>query len=828
MLRAAFGPSTVSSDPLRAGRVEADRLSGLLLLGHFPVALLLGALYGDWPLAIAIGAPLSASALALSWFRPGMSSTRILVSVAYMLYSALFIQLAHGLIELHFHVFASLALLLVYRDWRLPLIAATVIVAHHAIFLYAQQRMPGVHVMLGAKPGAAAWYMWSVHVVFVLVESAILASMAWRLAVEAEQTREIFKSLGELGWHGRESAPESNVADAQRSVVNAIHALEACSLELEAAVLEQRAIALPPSDALYGAFLTIDVQMRRAAQCVEMLRVEADESSERLRESNRVLAEEIDRANALTERAEAATLAKSTFLAHMSHEIRTPLTAILGYADIVRAESLGEDPLSPRAIAVDTIERAGEHLLALINDILDLSALESGKLTAEHVEASLAQVLVDIDRLMQARAAAKGVALETRLVSPIPARIRTDPTRLRQILLNLTANAVKFTESGRIEILAGLALRDSREVLRIAVTDTGPGISHDQASRLFEPFRQADTSVTRRHGGSGLGLSISQRLAELLGGDVRLESTSRGIGSRFTLEIPLIPVPGCGVLSSFEECTREGRSQLPPRADIKAPRLSGRILLAEDGEDNQRLIAFHLRASGADVTVAANGRIALALLDARQHTSTPFDLLVADMQMPELDGYTLARAVRERRWPIPVIALTAYAMPEDRQRCIDAGCDDYAAKPIQRLELLRTCRRWMSDSPAVDNMFPVDAIDSGRAEREQAPEETQVLASQFEGDPMMRELISDFLRRLAVRMDALHSDWNARELDRMAVGVHQLKGSASGYGFPTISEAAGRLESCLRDGDVGVNGSSALAALSALCQAAMRHELARA
>lgn len=828
MLRAAFGPSTVSSDPLGAGRVDADRLSGLLLLGHFPIACLLAALYGDWPLALAIGAPLSAVALAVTWLRPGMSSTRILVSVAYMLYSALFIQLGHGLTELHFHVFAAMALLLVYRDWRLPLIAATAIAVHHTLFLYAQQTMPGVHVMPDAEAGIAGWYMWSVHIVFVLVESAILASMAWRLAVEAEQTREIFKSLGELGWQGRENAPESNVADAQRSVVNAIHALEACSLELEAAVLEQRAIALPPSDALYGAFLTVDGQMRRAAQCVEMLRVEADESSERLRESNRVLAEEIDRASALTERAEAATLAKSAFLANMSHEIRTPLTAILGYADIVRSESCGEDPLSPRAIAVDTIERAGEHLLALINDILDLSKLESGKLIVEHVDASLAHVLVDVDRLMQARATAKGIALETRIVTPIPDRIRTDPTRLRQILLNLTANAVKFIEAGRIEILASVGVRDARDVLRMAVTDTGPGISHEQADRLFEPFTQADTSVTRRHGGTGLGLSISQRLAELLGGDVRLEWTGRGVGSRFTLEIPLTPVPGCGMLSSFEDCTRQRSSHLPPRGDVKAPRLSGRILLAEDGEDNQRLIAFHLRTSGADVTVAENGRIALALLDARQHTSAPFDLLVADMQMSELDGYNLARAVRERRWPIPVIALTAYAMPEDRQRCIDAGCDDYAAKPIHRLELLRTCRRWMSDTPVSENVFPIDAADLGYAECDRPPEETRMLASQFEDDPMMRELISDFLRRLAVRVDALHTDWRARELDRMSVEVHRLKGAASGYGFPTIGEAASRLQSCLRDDDGGVNGSSALEALSALCQAAIRHELARA
>ncbi|QJR34283.1 ATP-binding protein [Gemmatimonas groenlandica] len=809
MLSATLRPSSVTSDLLRVGRAGADHLNGVLLLAHFPVACLLASIYGDWPIALAFGAPTSALAFALTRKHPGRSSTRIVVSVAYMLYSALFIQLAHGLTELHFHVFAALALLLVYRDWRLPLIAAAAIAVHHTLFLYAQQIMPGVHVMVNAMSGTAGLYMLAVHIVFVLVESTILALMAWRLEMEAEQTQVVFKTLGELGWQGRQNASTDDVVAAQRTVVDAIRALEECSAELESAVIEQRAIDLPPSEALYGAFLNVAVQMRRAAECVESLRVEADESSDRLRESNRVLAAEIERATALTERAEAATIAKSAFLANMSHEIRTPLTAILGYAGIVKSESRNDDLLSPRLMAVDTIERAGEHLLAVINDILDLSKLESGKVVSEHLDSSVAQILCDVDSIVRARAVAKGVSLQTRVLTPIPERILTDPTRLRQILLNLAGNAVKFIEQGQVEILASVAVAGGREVLRLAVTDTGPGMTPEQAARLFQPFSQADASVTRRHGGTGLGLTISQRLAVLLGGAVHLERTAPGVGSCFAFEIPLHEVPGSIRLDTFAACIARSVTQAPLGAEAETPTLSGRILLAEDGEDNQRLIVHHLRNAGAQVTVADNGRIALDLLDAQQGSPSPFDLLITDMQMPELDGYSLARTVRERGWSIPVVALTAHAMSEDRERCIEAGCDDYATKPINRSVLIRTCHRWLSNAGMHRDV-------------------AATLPSQFEGDPEMRELIGDFLVRLDERVESMHNSWNAGELDRVLVEAHKLRGSAGGYGFPTISAAAGRLEGCLRERADHALCVIALDALTSLARAAVRHETAHA
>ncbi len=386
--------------------------------------------------------------------------------------------------------------------------------------------------------------------------------------------------------------------------------------------------------------------------------------------------------------AEAANRAKSEFLANMSHEIRTPLTAILGYADLLRDD--GDLAAAPerRIQAIDTIRNAGTHLLTVINDILDLSKIEAGRMNIEEVETPLIQVLAEVESLMRPRAVAKGVALSTELLTPLPDRIKSDPTRLRQILMNLVGNAAKFTEHGSVRVRAG---RSEAGSLVIEVEDTGPGISSEQATRLFGSFSQADGTVTRRFGGTGLGLAISGRLASLMGGNVTLERSTPGVGSCFRVELPLVPAPGALSRDRLTVAT-----SVPRLAETAPPsKLAGRILLAEDGPDNQRLISFHLRKAGATVDIADNGRIALERIDAAIAAGMPYDLLVTDMQMPEMDGYTLARTLRERGTAMPVIALTAHAMNEDRDRCLDAGCNDYITKPVDRGVLLATCEAWI-------------------------------------------------------------------------------------------------------------------------------------
>jgi len=385
--------------------------------------------------------------------------------------------------------------------------------------------------------------------------------------------------------------------------------------------------------------------------------------------------------------AEAASRTKSEFLANMSHEIRTPLTAILGYADLLR-----DDPSMPpdrRAETIDTIRSAGEHLLVVINDILDLSKIEAGKMSVERVPTALTSILHEVASIARPRAAGKGVNLTTTLASPVPDSILSDPTRLRQILLNLAGNAAKFTEAGSVTITVAEDRQSPGPTLVIDVEDTGPGMTPEQAGKLFQSFSQADASVTRRHGGTGLGLTISRRLAALMGGEVTLDRTEPGKGSRFRVRLPLEPAPGALIVDQLDAVT--GKTSKPlPRALLT---LVGRILLAEDGPDNQRLIAHHLRKAGATVDVADNGRIALEMI-----TNNPpgtYDLLLTDMQMPEMDGYTLARTLRSRSNDIPIVALTAHVMAEDRQRCLDAGCNDYASKPIDKNNLLSTCGAWI-------------------------------------------------------------------------------------------------------------------------------------
>jgi len=363
----------------------------------------------------------------------------------------------------------------------------------------------------------------------------------------------------------------------------------------------------------------------------------------------------------------------------------------LGYADLLRED--GDASLAParRIETIDTIRNAGTHLLTVINDILDISKIEADKMTIERVATPLTSILHEVVSLIRPRAAGKGVTLNALLASPVPDLIISDPTRLRQIVMNLAGNAAKFTEVGTVSITSRVMPRDGGAMLVIDVDDTGPGMTTEQAGRLFQAFSQADNTVTRKHGGTGLGLTISRRLAALMGGEVTLARTEPGKGSCFRIELPLEAAPGAVMIERLDAVVALANKA----AASPVVTLSGRILLAEDGLDNQRLIAFHLRKAGATVDIADNGRIALEMIDRSEADKNRYDLLLTDMQMPEMDGYTLARTLRERESSLAIVALTAHAMAEDRQKCLDSGCDDYATKPIEKAKLLTTCADWI-------------------------------------------------------------------------------------------------------------------------------------
>lgn len=398
------------------------------------------------------------------------------------------------------------------------------------------------------------------------------------------------------------------------------------------------------------------------------------------------------RTNEAMLRAEMANHAKSEFLANMSHEIRTPMTAILGFADLLSEDGNVHIAAEYRAETVNTIKRASTHLMTIINDILDLSKIEAGKMTVESIDTSVIRVLHEVTSLMRPRAIGKGLKLETKLQSPIPEKVIGDPTRLRQVLLNLVGNAINFTDTGRVSIAARVKYEQDRALILFEVEDTGPGISPEQVEGLFTPFSQADTTVTRKYGGTGLGLTICHRLAEIMGGNVAMVRTAPGMGACFRLTLPLQPVAGAAMVNELD-LVKASSSTEPKMLSVK---LNGKILLAEDGLDNQRLIAFHLRKAGAVVDIADNGLIALTMIDQAIIDQSPYQLLLTDMQMPEMDGYMLARTLRNRNSDLPVVALTAHAMAEDRDKCLKAGCNDYTSKPIEKATLLEVCQRWMA------------------------------------------------------------------------------------------------------------------------------------
>jgi CheY-like chemotaxis protein/HPt (histidine-containing phosphotransfer) domain-containing protein len=481
----------------------------------------------------------------------------------------------------------------------------------------------------------------------------------------------------------------------------------------------------------------------------------------------------------------------------MSHEIRTPLTAILGFAENLLDPATSE---YERRDAVKTILRNGEHLLGILNDILDLSKIEAGKLAVERIEVSPTRLAADVIAIMRVRAEAKGLSLSLRYASAIPETIQTDPTRLRQILINLLGNAIKFTERGGVELHARLERDPAEPRLRFDVIDTGIGMTAAQLQKLFEPFSQADGSTTRRFGGTGLGLSISRQLARFLVGDVTVESEP-GHGSKFSVTVATGPLEGVAMIEN--PSVAQPPSGQFERIDFSSVRLAARILLVEDSPDSQLLISSFLRKLGADVDTANNGTSGVEKALASLRSQSPFDLVLMDIQMSSLDGYAATRLLRQQGFHQPVIALTANAMTGDREECLAAGCDDYAVKPINRAELVRQIQTLLARSNPTG--LRLDAGGSKRAgshsfEAEDSPEEAPLLdhraaLARAGDDPeLAREvaelaipLLSEWLTEIDQALEC--DDWPT--VRRIA---HTLKATADNVGANAARLAALRLE----------------------------------
>lgn len=381
-----------------------------------------------------------------------------------------------------------------------------------------------------------------------------------------------------------------------------------------------------------------------------------------------------------------ANVAKSEFLANMSHEIRTPMAAILGYADILLGHL--KDPDNQTSIQV--IKRNGEHLLDIINDILDLSRIEAGKLEVELLPCELPQFIADIESLMHVRAANKHLDLNIAFDGRIPRDIVTDSTRLRQILINLIGNSIKFTDRGEVQLLTRY-IDSVQPAIQFQVKDSGIGMSPEQQSKLYQPFTQGDSSVTRAFGGSGLGLAISKRLVEMLQGTIILDSTL-GVGSCFTVTLPIARIAGLELV--------DPRESLPIRESVslsKPRRLRCRALVVDDRRDVRYISQHFLEAAGARVSTAEDGELAVAEVHRAIDTGEAYDIIVLDMQMPNVDGYQAATALRACGIEQPIIALTADVMKGDRERCLKSGCDDYITKPIQHEAFVEMVAKYTQD-----------------------------------------------------------------------------------------------------------------------------------
>jgi signal transduction histidine kinase/DNA-binding response OmpR family regulator len=719
---------------------RGDRAMKIVVFLHCVLGLCFAFAHGTWLMALTMGGSAALMFHVCAWLLPRQFLTRCAAGLALQVFTILYNFQLHGLPEMQFFFFTSFTLMIVYQDWRCLWPGTALILGHH---LTIATLTSGQNVYLLSDPADPGRLGFHLGIAVAQVAIASRCAALWRDTTLRKAWKE--RKLRESG---------SLLEDQLRQAQDSESRLQAQAAQL----LEVR------TD------LERDIEKRsRTESALEQYMTELEQARSHAESQTQLLKTQAIELEQARDAALASVRTKSEFLANMSHEIRTPMNGVLGMIELLRGTPLD---LLQRDY-VETARGSAETLLTIINDILDLSRIEAGKLAIESIPFSPRALMDEVVQMFASRAREQNLELRCILPPELPAYLAGDPNRLRQILVNLLGNALKFTSQGEIALQADVFRRAAHFVsMRFLVRDTGVGIPYERQKDVFESFTQADGSTTRQYGGSGLGLTICRQLVRLMDGEIGMESAPDS-GSVFWIDVTLpIPARRTQTVEEQKDADLIGAARHAVVRELAPPneeRLALNILVAEDNPTNQKYVGRLLSLWGCAVTVVSNGQEAL---DAA--ASGGYDVALMDVQMPDLDGLEVVRRLREQearasggQRHLRVVAMTAHAMEGDREKCLSAGMDGYVSKPIGRAELYNAMARSVISTEASPAVSPPADADLNWA---------RLRARCDHDDRFVDELIVEFLRETPLRMQRIRVAFDHGDIDGLFHEVHTLRG----------------------------------------------------